>query len=39
MAVEGDYLADLKAIAEELNIAFECYDSITPEEIEGGTLP
>ncbi len=39
MAVAGDYLADLKALAEELKIAFECYDSITPEEIEEGVLP
>jgi L-fucose isomerase len=39
MTVAGDYLADLKALAEELKIAFECYDSITPEEVEGGTLP
>lgn len=33
MTVFGDYLADLKALAEELDIPFECYDYLTPEEI------
>jgi hypothetical protein len=35
--VLGDYLADLKAVAEELGIPFECYDYRTSEEIEKGT--
>jgi len=26
----GDHLADLKALAEELNMPFECYDNLTP---------
>ena len=34
MTVFGDYLADLKALAEELEIPFECYDFKTPKEIE-----
>ena len=34
MTVFGDYLADLKAVAEEIGIPFECYDYITPEELE-----
>ena len=34
--VLGDYLADLKAIAEELGIPFECYDYKTPEERAAG---
>lgn len=33
ITVFGDYLADLKALAEELGIPFECYDYRTPEEI------
>lgn len=32
----GDYLADLKALAEELGLGFECYDYRTPAEILGG---
>lgn len=36
ITVLGDYLADLKAVADELNIPFECYDYRTPEEIEKG---
>ena len=36
MTVCGDYLADLKALAAELNIPFECYDYRTPEEIKNG---
>ncbi len=36
ITVLGDYLADLKALAEELGIAFECYDYLTPAEIESG---
>ncbi|MDH7513605.1 MAG: hypothetical protein QHH14_11725 [Clostridiales bacterium] len=32
----GDYLADLKALAEELGIPFECYDYRTPQEIKRG---
>ncbi len=34
VTVIGDYLAELKAFAEELGIPFECYDHKTPEEIE-----
>ena len=29
----GDHLAELKAVAEELNIPFECYDHLTPDEL------
>ena len=36
MTVCGDYLAELKALAAELNIPFECYDYKTPEEIRNG---
>jgi L-fucose isomerase-like protein len=36
MTVCGDYLAELKALAEELKIPFECYDYRTPEEIGRG---
>ncbi|HUU38417.1 MAG TPA: hypothetical protein VMW46_09480 [Candidatus Desulfaltia sp.] len=36
ITVLGDYLADLKAVAEELGIPFECYDYRTPEEIKRG---
>ena len=32
----GDRLAELKAVAEELGIPFECYDYRTPEEIHNG---
>lgn len=34
MTAFGDYLADLKALALELNIPFECYDHCLPEELE-----
>ncbi|AQQ09689.1 L-fucose isomerase [Sedimentisphaera cyanobacteriorum] len=34
MAIFGDYLADLKALAEQMNIPFECWDYCTPSEIE-----
>lgn len=34
MTVCGDYLAQLKALAEELGIPFECYDDCTPEDLE-----
>ncbi len=34
MAVLGDHLAELKAVAEELGIPFECIDHCTPEQIE-----
>ncbi len=37
MTVCGDYLAELKALAGELGIPFECYDYRTPEEIKNGT--
>lgn len=33
LTVLGDYLADLKAVAEELGIPFECYDDLNPEGI------
>jgi L-fucose isomerase-like protein len=36
ITVLGDYLADLKAVAEELGVPFECYDYLTPEEIRAG---
>jgi len=36
MTIPGDYLAELKAVAEEMGIPFECYDYRTPEEIEKG---
>jgi L-fucose isomerase-like protein len=36
MTVFGDYLADLKALAAELGIPFECYDYRTPQEIRRG---
>jgi hypothetical protein len=36
ITVLGDYLADLKALAKELEIPFECYDYRTPEEIRQG---
>ncbi|TET88604.1 MAG: hypothetical protein E3J46_04690, partial [Desulfobacteraceae bacterium] len=32
ITVKGDYLADLKAVAEELGIPFECYDYKTPDQ-------
>lgn len=36
VTVLGDHLADLKAVAEELGLPFECYDYRTPGEIEKG---
>jgi L-fucose isomerase len=36
MTVRGDHLAELKAVAGEVGIPFECYDHLTPEEIERG---
>ena len=33
MTVLGDHLSDLKAVAEELDIPFECYDDITPNQL------
>ncbi len=33
MTICGDYLAELKALAESLGIGFECYDHLTPDEI------
>lgn len=33
ITVVGDYLADLKAVAEALDIPFECYDYKTPDQI------
>jgi hypothetical protein len=29
----GDHFAELKAVAEELNIPFECYDHLTPDQL------
>lgn len=34
MTVFGDYLADLKALAAELGIPFECYDFKTPDQLD-----
>lgn len=34
MTVFGDYLADLKALADELGIPFECYDHCEPANLE-----
>ncbi|MBI3558405.1 MAG: hypothetical protein HY074_19220 [Deltaproteobacteria bacterium] len=36
MTAFGDHLAPLKALAEELDIPFECYDYLTPEQIQTG---
>jgi hypothetical protein len=36
MTVCGDYLAELKALAGEVGIPFECYDHRSPEEIQRG---
>jgi len=36
ITVLGDHLNELKAVAEELGIPFECRDHCTPEEIESG---
>jgi L-fucose/D-arabinose isomerase len=33
ITVCGDHLADLKAVAQELKIPFECYDDLTPDEL------
>jgi hypothetical protein len=33
ITVLGDHLAELKALAVELGIPFECYDELTPEEL------
>ncbi len=33
MTICGDYLAELKALAEALGIGFECYDHLTPDEL------
>jgi len=33
ITVLGDYLAELKAVAEEIGIPFECYDTMPPEEL------
>lgn len=33
ITVLGDYLSELKALAEVLNIPFECYDTKTPDEL------
>jgi L-fucose isomerase len=36
MTAFGDHLLPLKALAEELDIPFECYDYLTPEQLEAG---
>src|SRR5437016_2123934 len=36
MTVCGDYLAELKALAGEVGIPFECYDYRSPDEIQRG---
>jgi L-fucose isomerase-like protein len=36
ITVRGDHLSDLKAVAEELGLRFECSDYRTPEEIRRG---
>ena len=33
MTVRGDYLAELKAMAELIGIPFECYDDLKPEDL------
>ncbi len=33
MTVCGDHLADLKALASELGLPFECYDHVTPDDL------
>jgi len=33
MTVTGDHLSELKALAQEMGIPFECYDTRTPEEL------
>jgi L-fucose isomerase-like protein len=33
MTVFGDHLGELKAVAEELKIPFECYDHCTPDDL------
>lgn len=33
ITVIGDYLSELKAVAEELEIPFECYDFMTPNQL------
>ncbi|MEK6543460.1 MAG: hypothetical protein AABZ44_03385 [Elusimicrobiota bacterium] len=38
MTACGDHLAELKALAEELGIGFECYDHLTPKEVAQGAL-
>lgn len=35
ITIRGDFLADLKAVAEELGIPFECYDYKTPDQLIG----
>jgi len=39
ITVFGDYLGELKAVAEELNIPFECRDNRTPDQIMTGLKP
>jgi len=36
MTTFGDYLPELKALAGELGIPFECYDYLTPEQVQAG---
>ncbi len=39
ITVLGDHLGELKAVASELGIPFECYDYLTPQEIKGDKKP
>lgn len=39
MTAFGDWLAPLKALAAELDMPFECYDTVTPEELQAGKNP
>lgn len=36
MTAFGDHLGALKALADELDMPFECYDTLTPEELQKG---
>jgi L-fucose/D-arabinose isomerase len=39
MTAFGDHLGKLKAFAEEIGIPFECYDTLTPADVESGKRP
>ncbi len=36
MTAFGDHLGKLKAFAAKMGLPFECYDSLTPDELEAG---